>query len=256
MIDIHTHILYGVDDGAKNLEMSLELIEEAEKFGFSKIIFTSHYMEQYFTVDAQKRQKILTQIDNTKMSNVDLYIGNEVFLTNNIMNLLHEKKIVTLAGSKYVLFELPFNTKPMNFMKMVFQMQSNDLIPVLAHPERYSYFYKTPKIYEELVDKGVLLQVNFGSFGGQYGKRAKLMAEKLLKNNLVHFLATDVHRPNTLYPAIPKLLKRLNELVGKEKVYQLTTTNPELVIENKDIEVEKYTPIKWSFFEKMKINRK
>lgn len=256
MVDIHTHILYGVDDGAKNLEMSLDLLEEAEKAGFSKIIFTSHYMEEYFVVDAKEREKTLAQIDNTKTVNVDLYLGNEIFLTENLMKLLREEKAVSLNKTQYVLFELPFNTKPINLMEIVFQMQSKDFIPILAHPERYSYFYQNPEIYSELVEKGVLLQVNFGSFIGQYGRRAKLMAEKLLKNNLVHFLATDVHIPNTLYPRIPEIVDYLNHLVGKKKVEQLTTTNPEKVIFGENIEIEAYQPIHWNVLEKLKMIQK
>lgn len=255
MIDIHTHILYGVDDGAKSLNMSVKLLEEAEKAGFTKIIFTSHYMEGYFTVANEERQKILTEIDNTKNTDIDLYLGNEIFLTENLIKLLNENKAVSLNHTKYVLFELPFNNRPINLMEMVFQMQSHHLVPILAHPERYSYLYKTPEIYEELVEKGVLLQLNFGSFGGQYGTRAKIMAEKLLKNNLAHFIATDVHRPETLYPQIPELLKYLNKLVGEEKIEQLTTINPGLIIENKDIEIEEFDSIRWNIFEKLKMNK-
>ena len=256
MVDIHTHILYGVDDGAKNLEMSLDLLEEAEKAGFDKIIFTSHYMEDYFTVDAERRYRVLAEIDNTKITNTKLYLGNEIFLSENLITLLREEKAVSLNHTRYVLFELPFNNKPINLMEMVFQMQSNDFVPILAHPERYSYFYKTPEVYEELVSKGVLLQLNFGSFEGQYGSRAQLMAEKLLKNNLAHFLATDVHRPGTLYPRVPWIVEDLNKLVGEEKVLQLTTINPELVLENKEIEIPSFTSIKWNFWEKQKMERR
>ncbi|MBR1539949.1 MAG: hypothetical protein IJ629_02040 [Clostridia bacterium] len=256
MIDIHTHILYGVDDGAKNLRMSLELLEEAERAGFTKVIFTSHYMEEYFTADFQKRYKILARIANTNASAVNVYIGNEIFLTGNLITLLREKKAVSLNHTRYVLFELPFNARPINLMEMIFQMQSKDFVPILAHPERYSYFYRTPEIYEELVEKGVLLQLNFGSFDGQYGSRAQLMAEKLLKNNLAHFLATDVHRPDTLYPEIPRIVEYLTKMVGEEKINQLTTINPGKVIENEEIEIEDFKSIHWDLLEKMKIDKK
>lgn len=253
MIDIHTHILYGVDDGAKNLRMSLELLDEAEKVGFDKVILTSHYMENYFTVGPIKRRRVLAEIGNTKTAQVDLYLGNEILLSDNLIKLIKTRKAVTLNKSRYILFELPFNVKPINLMEMIFEMQSNDYVPILAHPERYSYFYKTPKIYEDLVKKGVLLQVNFGSFGGQYGRKVKLMAEKLLKSNLVHFIATDVHRPKSIYPEIPELVEYLNTLIGKDKVYQLTTINPEKVIKNKEIEIEKFISIKWNCIEKKKM---
>lgn len=256
MIDIHTHILYGVDDGAKKLEDSLDILEEARKVGFTKIIFTSHYMEEYFTVNSAERNKILCEINNTKTVDIDLYLGNEIFLTDNIISLLNNKEAVSLNGSRYVLFELPFNAKPMNLMDIIFKIQSNNIVPILAHPERYSYFYKTPEIYEELVDKGVLLQLNYGSFDYQYGSRASIVAEKLLKANLAHFIATDVHRPMTLYKEIPRIIDYLNKLVGEEKVHQLTTINPGLVIEDKEIEIEEHDSIKYNFFEKIKINKK
>lgn len=254
MIDIHTHILYGVDDGAKNLVEALDLLEEAEKVGFTKIIFTSHYMEDYYNVAKISREKILAEIDNTKTSNIDLYLGNEILLNDNIMENLNNKKIVTLNNSRYVLIELPFNTKPINLMDVVFFMTSNNLVPILAHPERYIYFYKNLEIYEELVRNGVLLQVNFGSFDEQYGRRAKIIAEALLKSNLVHFIATDVHREG-LYSKIPEIVNYLEKLVGKEKINQLTTINPGLVIGDKEIEVEEYKNIRMNLLEKIKINK-
>lgn len=256
MIDIHSHILYGVDDGAKDLSMSLDLIEEAKEVGFDKIIFTSHYMNGYFMANSNMREKVLAEIDNTKNVDVDLFLGNEIFLNDNIMKLLHEKKAVTLNNSRYILFELPFNIKPINFLNNVFKMQSNNFVPILAHPERYAYFYKNPEIYEEFVKKGILLQVNFGSFDGLYGSRAQIMAERLLKANLVHFIASDVHRPQTIYPEIPRIVCNLEKLVGKDKIYELTTINPQRVIDNKDIEIEDNLHIKWSLFEKMKMKEK
>ena len=213
-------------------------------------------MEGYFTTDLEDRQKILSEFESNKNSNIELYLGNEIFLTSNLTELLKEKKAIPLNNTKYILFELPFNIKPMNINDMIFEIQSNGLVPILAHPERYSYFYKNPENYEEFVDKGVLLQLNFGSFDGQYGSRAKLMAEKLLKSNLAHFIATDVHRPNTLYPRIPRIIKNLNELVGDEKINKLTNINPNLLLQNKDIEIEKFSHIKWNLFEKMKMNKK
>lgn len=253
LIDIHTHILYGVDDGAQKLIDTIDLLEEAEKVGFTKIILTSHYMEGYFTVNSLKRQEVLKEINHAKTVNIDLYLGNEIFLTNNIVTFLRGKQAVPLNNTRYVLFELPFNIKPIKWMDMIFQMQANHLVPILAHPERYSYFYKTPEVYEELVGKGVLLQLNFGSFGGQYGQRAKFMAEKLLKSNLAHFIATDVHKPGTVYPEIPNLVTYLNKLVGEEKVNQLTTINPELLLEDKKIEIENFSNIKWNLREKLKM---
>ena len=121
MIDLHTHILYGADDGAKTLKMSMDLLEEAERVGFTKIILTSHYIEGYFTTDVETRQKTIAEIDNTKNVDIELYIGNEVFLSEDLMQLLEDKKVVTLNNTKYVLFELPFNNRPINLMDIIFK---------------------------------------------------------------------------------------------------------------------------------------
>ena len=250
MIDIHTHILFNVDDGAKNVEDSIKLLNEAKEVGFEIIICTSHYIEGFYDVKCNEREKKIIELNKKKESDVEIDIGNEIFFSNNIISLINENKAATLNNSRYVLFELPFNVEPLYLMDSIFKIQSNNLIPILAHPERYTYFYKNLEMYKKIADKGVLFQLNFGSFIGQYGKKAKIIAEKLLKSNFAYFLASDVHRPNTIYKNIPIVLDKLNRLVGKEKVNQLTNINPGLVIENKEIKIEKYLPIKLNIIEK------
>jgi protein-tyrosine phosphatase len=257
MVDFHTHILPGVDDGAKTLEESIELLKEAKDAGFDKVILTPHYMEDYYKVEVSEREKIQNEL-NSIIKNIDiqLYKGNEIFITRNMIDLLKDNKVCTQNDSNYVLFELPFNIKPINIMDMVYEMQHRKLIPILAHPERYTYLHNEPEIYYELVEKGVLLQSNFGSFAGQYGKATKLMAEKLLECNLIHFLGSDVHRPKTIYKNVPTILDSLKKMVGEEKIYKLTEVNPQLVLENKKIEIDKYYKIKLSFREKFVIRKK
>lgn len=213
-------------------------------------------MEGYFTVNAGERKKTLVEIANTQASNVKVYLGNEIFLTEKINKILKHRYAVTLNNTRYLLFELPFNVKPINYLDMIFEIQAAGYIPVLAHPERYYYFHKEPELYVDLIKQGVLFQSNFGSFIGQYGRRVKLMAEKLLEANLIQFLATDVHRPNTLYPMIPKILKGLNKKVGEKKIMQLTTVNPSLLLANKPIKVGKISNIKLSLNDKRILNRR
>ena len=254
MVDFHTHILPGVDDGAKTSEEAIKLFKEAKMAGFDKIILTSHYMEDYFKVEVLERKKIYEELKSLIESqniNLKIFMGYDIFITENIINLLKNNKICTQNNTNYVLFELPFNIKPINIIDAIYEMQQHKLIPILAHPERYAYFYDEPDIFYELVDKGVLLQANFGSFIGQYGKRAKIMAEKLLTSNLIQVLGSDVHRPDTIYKKIPEILDVLADLVGIDKVNQLTEINPNLILENKRIDVENYYPIKFKFKEKI-----
>ena len=126
-------------------------------------------------------------------------------------------------------------------------------MPILAHPERYSFVQKEPELIYDLVEKGVLMQANYGSVIGQYGKKAQMIVLKLLEGNMIHMFGSDVHRQNTIYPRIPQILAELNEIIGEEKLEELTTTNPDLVIHNKKIEIETPQMMTLSFKEKMMI---
>jgi len=112
--------------------------------GFDSVISTSHYMEDYFKVEVLERKKIYEELKSLIESqniNLKIFMGNEIFITENIINLLKNNKICTQNNTNYVLFELPFNIKPINIIDAIYEMQQHKLIPILAHPERYAYFY-------------------------------------------------------------------------------------------------------------------
>ncbi len=259
MIDFHSHILPNVDDGARSIEETNNLIEEAEKVGFEVIISTSHYIEEYYESDVKHRKDIIQTLNaelENQNRNISIHLGNEVYLTNHIKQLLKEKKITPIEGTDYILFEMPLNSKPMNMYDVVYDMLQLKLKPILAHPERYSYIQKDPNIIKDLIETGVLMQANFGSVIGQYRSKAQVIVKKLLANNMIHFLGSDVHRVGTIYPQIPKVLKEVRKIVGEEKVEELTNTNPRLVLENKEVEIDDPVEIKLSFTEKLKMNKK
>lgn len=130
------------------------------------------------------------------------------------------------------------------------------LIPILAHPERYSFIQKEPEIVYDLIRQGVLMQSNYGSIIGQYGEGAQIIVKKLLKNDMVHFLGSDVHRQNSIYPKIPKVLNELEAIIGEEKIEQITTVNPQLVLENKEIDIDEPKEITLSLKEKLIVSLK
>lgn len=259
MIDFHSHILPDIDDGARNMEETEKLIEEAEEVGFETIISTSHYIENYYEVDVEERKKIINQL-NEKLEkedkNIKLHLGNEVYFSENIKKLLDEKKITPIEKTKYLLFELPLNAKPLNLYDVVYDMLQLKLKPILAHPERYSFIQENPNIIKELIETGVLMQANYGSIVGQYGKKVQIIVKKLLENDMIHFLGSDVHRKGTIYFQIPRILKELEKLLGEEKLKKLTTINAKLVLEDEEIEIEDPKEIKLSFTEKMKLKTK
>ena len=259
MIDFHSHLLPNVDDGSKSVEETFELLEEAKNAGFEGVISTSHYMEGYYEVDVAERKVWVNALsESLYKKNIDLklYLGNEIYLTENLINLLENGKATSINNSNYVLFEFPLNSKPMNMYDIIYDMLEYKLIPILAHPERYSFVQKEPELVYDLIQKGVLMQSNFGSIIGRYGEKAELIVRKLLENNMVHFLGSDVHKANTIYPRIGEALDIIKEIVGREKLEELTTINPKLVLENRRIDIDEPRKFKLSLKEKMIVNLK
>ena len=254
MIDVHSHILPNIDDGSRSIDETFNLIKEAKEAGFEGIICTSHYMENYYETDRPEREVWINAIhENLKNKNIEmnLYLGNEIYMSDNIIKLLEDGKATTMNDTSYVLFELPLNVEPMNLYDMVYEMQQYKIVPILAHPERYSFVQTDPELIYDLIDKGVLMQANYGSIVGQYGKKAQMIVQKFLENNMIHMLGTDAHRQNTIYPKIPEILVELKSLVGEEKLNELTTINPELVINNNRIDIRKPYKFELTIKEKM-----
>lgn len=254
MIDFHTHILPNIDDGAKCISETIALLQEAKSAGFKTIILTSHYMDNYYEANVNDRMRLMNSIKSILEENkidIQLVLGSEIYISDNINELIKRKKACTINNSRYILFELPLNTKPINLYETIYDMLQNGYIPILAHPERYEFVQQNPRIINDLIEKGVLMQGNFGSFVGQYGEKAQIIIRKFLKNNMIHFLGTDVHRRNTIYNKIPKILFEMEKFIGTEKLEQITKTNPKLVLENKLIEVENQEEIYLSIIDKL-----
>lgn len=259
MVDFHTHILPIVDDGAHTVEETFNMIQEAKEAGFNSILLTSHYIEDSYTANESERNKLINKLKEVLKENnvnINLYLGNEIYISDNIIQLLENKMASTINGTNYVLFELPFNSKPLNLYNVIYELLGCKYIPILAHPERYSYIWQEPNIICELIQKGVLMQSNYGSFIGLYGKRSELIAKLLLKNDMIHFLGTDVHTTDSIYPKIPKILNEIEKLIGKEKLDIISKINPNLILSNKKIELEDPQEIKLSFKEKLLLKKK
>ena len=259
MIDFHSHIIPNVDDGSRSVEETFELLKEAKEAGFSGVISTSHYMEEYYETDVAERNvwiKAISENLGKKDIDLNLYLGNEVYITKNIINLLETRKATSINNSNYVLFEFPMNSKPMDMYDIIYDMLEYKLIPILAHPERYSFVQKDPNLVYDLIQKGVLMQSNYGSILGMYGEKAEIIVRKLLENNMVHFLGSDVHRAGSVYPKIHNCLSEIETIIGEDKLEEISSVNPELVVENKRIDIDEPREIKLSLKERMKLNLK
>lgn len=197
MIDIHCHILPGIDDGSRDVEESMEMIREAYKAGFTNIISTSHYIEESYNVPKVRRQELIDML-NSKIEQegmqIKIYNGAEAYITPNLVELIKAEELPTMNGTKYLLMELPMHNQILNLESIVSKVINQGITLIIAHPERYSYVQKNYKVLNELAEMGVLFQANYGSCIGQYGKEAEKTLKKLLKANRISFFGTDCHR--------------------------------------------------------------
>jgi len=235
MIDFHSHILPGIDDGSRNLEQSIVMVNEAKEAGFTKIISTSHYMENYYECNERDRRQLLKKVQEN-VQGIELILGNEIYITNNIIELLQNGQASSINGTKYVLFEFPLiTTRPMNDKEVIYRLVENGYIPIIAHPERYPFIQENPDYLFELEEMGALFQANYGSIIGMYGLKAKKTLKILLKNNLISFFGSDAHRPEQVYNKMPKIIKKLKKIISNEEFEEFTEINPEKVFKNENI---------------------
>ncbi len=251
MIDIHTHLVNNVDDGSRDAIESLTNFKLASKAGFTDIILTPHYIEEYYENSPEiiepKIQELQGKIEDNGI-NIRIHNGNEVYITENMQKLIENCKISTLAGSKYLLFELPQKSRTLTLNTVVMQIKEYGLIPVLAHPERYMFVQNNPNVLVDLIESGVLMQSNYGSIIGQYGKEAQKTIIKMLKSNMIHFLGTDTHRTGYIYAHFYKVEKEFLKYINAEKFKELTTINAEHILNNTNISIEKPKNVKKGIF--------
>lgn len=252
MIDFHSHIIPEIDDGSRSIEETMLLLEEAKKAGFTKIISTSHYLEDHYEFNELSRKQFLEMlkigVSNLKLD-LELYLGSEIYTSYDIVELLKEHKASTINGTNYVLIELPMQSELPNFKNIIYELLGNGYIPVIAHPERYSYVKENPNWLLEYIELGVLFQSNYGSIIGMYGKEAQKTVKLLLKHDMIHFLGSDVHRPKTIYSKMPEIMQELQKVLERDKLKKLTKINPQLVLDNETIYIETPKMIKKRFLE-------
>ena len=237
-IDIHTHILPGVDDGSKTIEESIRLIKHLKKIGITDIVLTSHYiMNSKYQFNSLVRNNILNNLKEALIKEnikINLYLGNEVYLSKEVISLLRKKEICTLNNSKYMLVELPLSNYLSDASQILCELSDCGVVPIIAHPERYRFIQEDKNRINELLEFDALLQINVDSLVGKYGKSAKKIAKWLLKKDLVHFVGSDIHHIDDS-KKLKKAYKKLRKIVGKEKYYKLTVLNPQSVIKDEEL---------------------
>lgn len=242
MIDIHAHVLDGVDDGSKNMDMSLDLLRLAAASCTTDIIATPHIIEgaNHLPWDEIKQKtEILNRNAQSAGIPIRVHTGAEIELNLDMLDMIKNKTgDYCLANSSYILIELPMEAIPRCTDKFFYELQLRGLIPVLAHPERYSNLQKQPGLLLEWVKKGILTQCNAGSFTGMFGEKAQALAEILLTNNMVHFLGSDAHRMEKRNTDMSQAVAQMKTLVSELYVQQIISLNPQAILNNKIINMD------------------
>lgn len=198
MIDFHSHIIPGVDDGAKTEEMALAMIKLAADSGTEKLVATPHYVRGRFQVprvEIKKELDKLKKLVKDREIPIEIYEGQEVYYKDNILQYYLEGEIGTIENTRYMLVELPM--KEFDVEKVInnfYELQLKGIVIILAHPERYIEFIKKPSLINKFIDEGFLFQLNTGSISGEFGKEVKKTAEIFLKHDIYSVIGSDGHR--------------------------------------------------------------
>ncbi|PWU00023.1 MAG: histidinol phosphatase [Bacteroidetes bacterium] len=200
--DMHSHLIPGIDDGSPDMETSIELIQGLSQLGYKRLVTTPHVISGMYN---NTREIILQGCEDVKNEltrrniKMEFRAAAEYLLDDHFDFLLEKQEPLLTIKDNLVLVEFSFVSPPIDFKEKLFSIQINGYRPILAHPERYGYFYNRPTIYEELKNAGCLFQVNLLSLSGYYGKQAANIADQLIKKQLVDLFGTDMHHVRHLH---------------------------------------------------------
>ena len=195
-VDFHSHLLPGIDDGAKNMETSIALIKRMHSYGIKNFITTPHIMSGVYDntpeLILEKQQELQSHLKSIGLTNITLGAAAEYMLDAGFEKLLEEKKLLTLSDTK-ILVEMSYHSPPLNLYEQLFNIQMAGYQPILAHPERYAFYHRNKKEYTKLKEAGCLFQLNLLSLSTYYGKDVQKVAIHLLKEGLIDFAGSDTH---------------------------------------------------------------
>lgn len=231
MIDLHCHILHGLDDGAGTPAESIQMARTFEQTGYRMVAATPHMIPGTAWMPSINRiNRRIVELNHTikeKGLELEIVSGMEIALDPQIPDLLDEDRLLTLGNSSCLLIEPSFQQLPPGWEQVIFSILAKGYSVLLAHPERCLQLAADLNLIERLIEAGVYLQLNWGSFLGQYGREVKRTARQMASNGWIHCLATDSHHPGGHTPErIGSAAAALQMLIGQENLQQITTDNP------------------------------
>lgn len=235
MVDIHSHIINEIDDGSKSIDMTINMLKKSEQSGTTDIIATPHFMRGRFEVEYKEVIEKVEELKKiVKENNIDIniYAGQEVYYSKNLLEYYNDKIIGTINNTKYMLIELPMLDFDIDeVINTIYELQIRGIVPIIAHPERYKQFIKKPSMINSLIKEGMLFQMNTGSIVGDFGKDVKKTAAKYLEHNVYSFIGSDAHRDRGRDTDISEALNILELPQKKEFI-----NNGKVMLQNGDVE--------------------
>lgn len=234
MIDMHNHVLFGVDDGAQCLEDSVTMLDTAKEVGFTGVVLTPHYMcYQNFTSPVSENEKRLSQLKEVIRRiglEMDLYLGSELLYEYKLGDLLDTGAFKPLGDSCYYLIEtIRHGGSEAGLMNFIQKLKDRGYQAVFAHPERYDFVQDDPNILIEFMKKGCLIQSNYLSLTNYYGERSRDTLKIMLEHNMVQLMGSDAHQAEG-YALYPNAAEVGISVVGEEKWHEIVCTNPEILL--------------------------
>ena len=240
MIDIHSHILPGLDDGAGNLSDALEMAQLAASSGIKGIIATPHCnipggFHNYWSLSLEDDLRNLQNEINDRNIPLTLYPGQEVFLAPGFMDMLHQGKLITLCNSRYMLVEFDMYESATVAYRKLQQILAEGLVPIVAHPERYRFVHEQKEAIYRMKDLGALLQINRGSLKGAFGIRTKSIAKEIISSYQADFIASDAHSQYRRTPYLADVHEVICERISADYGDVLVKINPKKIITDERI---------------------
>ena len=225
-VDIHSHLLPGIDDGAKDLETSIALIQKMSSYGIKNFITTPHILGDVYPntpeIINSKLKEVTDELKRRSLLDISISAAAEYMMDEKFIELIEKEQLLTLKDN-LVLVEMSYFSPPINLYEILFQLQLKGYKPILAHPERYNSYHTNIENYHKLKRAGCLFQLNLLSLTEYYGKHVQKITQKLLKENLYDFVGTDTHHENHLLAlqeiATPKILKKIATLFLNNKQF-------------------------------------
>ena len=240
MVDIHCHILPGVDDGAESLEESLAMLTKAAAAGVEVVVATPHLLRGSYEVDSLERQQMTADLQKAADENeirIQIKPGVEYYIAPQILEDIDRLEEFTINNNgKYILVELPMRAIPPSMEDIFFSLKVKGITPVLAHPERNEKICRNPNILFDYVMKGCVTQINTGSILGHFGRDCRKTARELIIHHLAHIVASDMHTEAS--PTLDQAVPAVEKLAGEKQAALMFVENPRQIVAGEDFHQE------------------